>query len=108
MQNVTIAGPATGEVGVSYAYTITVGPDAATAPFAYEVTYTDGNAPLMLDSSSTQISASLGWAAPGIKEVAVSVTNDLGTVTTTLEVTITDPNAPGEGEPALYLPLIQK
>jgi hypothetical protein len=112
MQNVTISGPTTGEIGTDYPFTITVSPSVATAPFDYELTITGASAPLRSTGDSrAAIVATLSWSQPGLKTIEVSVTNDLGTVTTSTQITLTDPSVPGipaPGKPQLYLPLVQK
>lgn len=104
MASVTITGPITGTIGVSYAFTITVNPAGATIPVDYAVGATDALTQT-LTSTSRAIVATYTWPAAGLKTLAVTVKNELGTVNATHQITLT-------GSPAdvtmLYLPLIQK
>ena len=47
----------------------------------------------------------MGWSTPGVKTIKVSVTNDLGTLTTTHNITI---EAIEEDDEGVYLPLLTK
>ena len=106
MTSLTIEGPSTGEVGITYAFTVTVGPAQTTAPFAYTIAATDA-APQTLSSNSRVIVGSYGWTQPGVKTINVTVENELGTLTATKQLTI----APAVTIPAaggVYLPLVHR
>lgn len=104
MTSVEIDGPTAGEVGVSQPFTITVSPAQATAPFTYTVEFTDAE-PLVNVSESNSIIATATWSSDGVKEVDVTVTNDLGSVSATHEITIS--GAEQEGA-LIYLPITRK
>ncbi len=91
MQSVSIVGPTTGNIDVGYAFTISVTPITATAPFTYEISFTDQAQPSVTNNNSPVVTSELEWPTPGVKTINVSVTNDLGTVTTTHQITINDP-----------------
>ncbi len=104
MGGVTVDGPTTGMVGTSYEFDINVSPTTATAPFDYEVESTE-NTKLTHSTTSTGVVATLSWDSPGEKTVNVSVTNDLGTLTTAHKITIAAVEDDDEG---VYLPLLTK
>ncbi len=104
MTEVTIEGPATGAMGAAQAFTITVGPATATAPFTYTIEATDAT-PLVVNRESNVIVATYTWPAAGVKTLQVTVVNDLGTVTATHQITI---GGSASGDKKLYLPIVQK
>ena len=104
MSSVTITGPVTGTIGVSYAFTITVNPAGATIPVDYTVAATDATTQT-LTSNSRVIVATYAWPAAGLKTLAVTVKNELGTVNATHEIALTGSTA---GASMLYLPIVQK
>lgn len=87
MTTLALDGPTAGEVGATYAFTVSVGPATATAPFIYTIEATDAEVQT-LSSSSNQIVASYTWNQPGSKTITVTVENDLGTLTTVHELQI--------------------
>ncbi len=111
---VTVTGPITGDIDNSYAFTITVTPPSTTTPLSYTVTATDADPLTLNNSNSTVVVATYKWNQPGMKEIKVTVNNDLGTVTSSHPITITgtipDPENPDPENPesGLYLPLIER
>lgn len=104
MDAVTIVGPTSGVVGESYHFTATVTPSGATTPLDYSVSATDTEEQTLNDSESVVVVATYTWITPGVKTITVTVTNDLGTVTTTFQITIAEP----EGDAGIFLPLLNK
>lgn len=104
LESVSITGPTTGTIGVSYAFTITVNPAGATIPVDYTVGATDATTQT-LTSNSRAIVATYTWPAAGVKTLAVTVKNELGTVSATHEIALT---GSASGATMLYLPIIQK
>lgn len=103
ISNVTINGPTSGEVSVSYPFSITVGPVAATTPFTYTIAATDKSPQVLSNESGRLLNGAFGWATPGVKTIDVTVANDLGSLTASHQITIT---APVDSSPNVYLPLI--
>lgn len=102
---ITLSGPAAGEVGETYTFTATVAPTNATPPFEYTLEATDLS-DQSLTSDSPVVVATLTWESAGDKTVRVTVENDLSTATATHEITIAAPPEP-EGD-TVYLPLVRK
>jgi CSLREA domain-containing protein len=71
---VTIAGPASGLVGVPYGFNATVAPANATLPIAYTWTPAPG-------SGQGTVNASYTWSAAGTYNISVAVSNCSGTGT---------------------------
>lgn len=104
MDSVSITGPTTGTIGVSYAFTLTVNPASATIPVDYTVSATDATTQT-LTSNSRVIVATYTWPAAGTKTLAVTVKNELGTVNATHQIVLTGGTT---GTPTVYLPLVRK
>lgn len=104
MESVSITGPTTGTVGVSYAFTITVNPAGATIPVDYTIKATDA-ATQTLTSNSRAIVATYTWPVAGAKTLAVTVKNELGTVSASHQIVLTGGSS---GAPKLYLPLVRR
>lgn len=102
MNDVVIAGPLTGTAGISYTFTITVSPVSATTPFSYTIKTTD-IATQTLVSNADVLNARYQWVEPGVKQIAVVVQNELGTVTTAHTITLVA--APSTSK-NIYLPLV--
>ena len=93
MDDVTVEGPTQGDVGVTYSYTITVGPDTSTVPVDYTIKATDKTTQTLPDSQSRVIVGSYKWDTPGMKTISVTAQNDLSVVLGSLEVQIGSPIA---------------
>lgn len=104
MTGVTIEGPTVGDLNVAQAFTITVSPAQATAPFTFTLAATNA-------LTATQVTAVNGlvatytWPVAGAKTLLVTVANDLGTVSATHQITI---GSAAPSDPRTYLPLIQR
>jgi hypothetical protein len=117
MSAISITAPMSGEVGIPYTVTISVGPAGTTAPFDYMVTATD-KAPQMLNGThSPVIEGSFTWTEPGVKSITATVENELGTITESRQITITDPMTnpdpdpdpgPETKESNIYMPKLKK
>ena len=57
------------------------------------------------ESESNVVLVTYTWPTVGVKTIEVTVTNDLGTVTTTFEITITPSGGDGTD---VYLPMIRR
>ena len=88
MDDLTIEGPTMGDVGATYSYTITVGPDTATVPVDYTIQATDQITDTRDDNQSRVIVATYKWDIGGIKTISVTAVNDLSVVLGSLEVQI--------------------
>jgi hypothetical protein len=100
---VTIDGPASGQVGVPYTFTVTVDPENVTTPITYELQYTDGSAtigPLSLEQRVIN-TPELTWDSAGTKTVWVKASNEHGFAIGTHEILIGE--EPGGG--TVFLPL---
>ncbi|MBX3014093.1 MAG: hypothetical protein KF832_21410 [Caldilineaceae bacterium] len=107
MQALLIVGPVTGTVGSSYQFTITVDPPTATAPFNFAVSTTDF-APQSSNGNTTGgVIATYTWTTPGVKQLNVTVTNDLGSVSAAHPITLTA-SGTGSGNSVVYLPMIRQ
>ncbi|MBN1873870.1 MAG: hypothetical protein JXA33_06540 [Anaerolineae bacterium] len=84
---VTISGPTTGVVDMSYTFTATVQPQNATAPIVY--TWTP--AP---DNGQGTAYATYTWNVIGTQQITVTVTNDGGNATETHQILISDATEP--------------
>ncbi|MCB0083602.1 MAG: right-handed parallel beta-helix repeat-containing protein [Caldilineaceae bacterium] len=100
MSSVSISGPASGEVNVDQVFTITVDPPYATWPFTYTVELTDQQTPLVEQLVSNEIYLTKKWSAPGVKTINVNVVNDLGSVSTTMDIEIIGPDGTSTPEPS--------
>jgi hypothetical protein len=107
MQTLTVSGPLTGEIGVNYAFTVTVGPLSATAPFDYAISASDAEPQSMIGSSNPQIVTTYAWAQPGLKTMMITVTNELGALTTSKAITIAAPPGPQPTDGLILLPLVR-
>jgi hypothetical protein len=104
MESVTITGPTTGTVGVSYAFTVTVNPAGATIPVDYSVVATDATTQTLTSNNRT-IVATYTWPNASTKTLVVTVKNELGTVSASHQIVLTGGSS---GAPKLYLPLVRK
>ncbi|MEZ4675055.1 MAG: hypothetical protein R2932_12510 [Caldilineaceae bacterium] len=89
MQRVNISGPTTAPVNSFVTFTVTVDSPNATAPFTYTYSATD----VITDSRTTQSAGVLltyRWPLSGSKTISVTVTNELGTVSSSHTVQIGD------------------
>ena len=108
MTGVTIQGPTSAAVGENVEFTMTVSPSTATKPVEFTVNITDSDAPLTTSSTTGVVTLTNSWSTPGVKTVAVTVTNELGTVQASHSITITGSTGP-DPDPAgteLFLPLL--
>lgn len=105
MNTLTVTGPLTGSVGISYTFAITVTPLGATTPFSYTVKASDV-ATQTLISTSPVLRASYTWVAPGVKTINVTVRNELGTLTAAHSIMLREEVAPAPK--GVYLPLVQR
>jgi hypothetical protein len=101
---VTIAGPLTGTVGISYTFTITVSPVGATTPLSYTVKASD-IATQTLVSSATVLQGGYTWVTPGAKTINVMVRNELGSVQASHVITLIETATVPKG---VYLPLVKR
>ncbi|MCE7986126.1 MAG: hypothetical protein DYG89_33530 [Caldilinea sp. CFX5] len=104
MASVTITGPTTGTVGMSYDFTVTVNPVGATIPVEYAINATNATTQT-LTSNSHAVVATYTWPTAGTKTLTVTVRNELGTVSATHQIALTGGSS---GAPKLYLPLVRK
>ena len=102
---VNITGPTTGEIGKSYAFSITVSPSDVTVPLDYTVKATDLADQTLNNSQSKSLVATFTWVQPGVKTITVTAENELGSVSETFQITVTDP---ASGEALLHMPLLAK
>lgn len=89
MQRVNITGPQQAPVDTFVTFTVTVDSPNATAPFTYTYSATDA----LTDSRTTQSSGILltyRWPLSGTKTVSVTVTNELGSVSSSRAIQIGD------------------
>ncbi|MEZ4659024.1 MAG: right-handed parallel beta-helix repeat-containing protein [Caldilineaceae bacterium] len=92
MSSVSISGPSSGQINVDQVFTITVDPPYATWPFTYTINLTDQQTPLVEQLVNSEIYLPKKWTTPGVKTIDVNVVNDLGSVSTTMDIEITDPS----------------
>lgn len=100
MSSVTIDGPTTGAIDTDQVFTITVNPSYATWPFTYTVDFTDATAPFVFNEVSGEVNLTKKWSAPGVKTINVDVVNDLGSVSTTMEIEILGPSGTATPDPS--------
>lgn len=89
MQSVKISGPLQAPIGTFVTFTVTVDSPNATAPFTYTYAATD----VITDSRTTQsagVQLIYRWPLSGTKTISVTVTNELGTVSSSHSVQIGD------------------
>jgi hypothetical protein len=74
--SVAVSGPATGETGTDYAFSITVTPQDTSVPIDYHVEgdLTTIDAP----KDSTEVTLTVSWDTPGVKSFTVTASNGLG------------------------------
>ncbi len=128
MQSVLISGPVQAPVNRDVTFTITVDSPNATAPFTYTYSATDANTAVH-NSQSSGILLTYHWPLSGSKTISVTVTNELGTVSSSHTIQIGSDSAtptptpsitptpgptptptPGSlgGDAGIYLPLISR
>jgi hypothetical protein len=101
--DVTLSGPLTGTVGVSYTFEALVGPLTVTLPITFSWVAAD-QVPVTVTNglSSTQI---FSWTEPGVRRITVGALNAAGVITAQHAITITA--ALPAGPPyKVYLPLV--
>ena len=101
-----MTGPLTGSTGISYTFSITVSPAAATVPFSYTFKATDITTQTLVTNSAL-VTARYRWATPGVKTIVVQVNNEFGAVINTHTITL-EANASGSGGASVYLPLVTR
>ena len=99
LQSVNVSGATTGEVAVSYPFTLTVNPVGATAPYTYTITGSD-DSPLTVTGTDAAAVTTLHWNTPGVKQITVVAANELSSVSTTHTITLV------QTVRSLYLPLV--
>ncbi len=111
LEGLTVAGPTAGEVGVTYTYTATILPANAGRPVEVSAAFEEvGSAFNTLDGTADSVAYTASWDEPGVKTLVFTATNEVSTITETLDVTIgspgsgsstpVDPGAPTTFEPA--------
>ena len=104
-ETVTVDGPASGQIGLSYTFTVTVDPENVTLPISYEVQYTDGTAALGPFSLDQRIinTPDVTWASAGTKTVWITATNEQGFAVGAHEIVIGEEPVDGV---TVFLPLV--
>jgi hypothetical protein len=92
---VNITGPTVGEPGVGYTFTISVYPVDVTTPLTYVIRRTDSSTPVTGEYGRVINYSNVAWATTGVKVITVTASNDLGSVTNTHTITISEATAPG-------------
>jgi hypothetical protein len=105
LSSIEITGPMSGTVGESYAYTFTVRPEDVPTPLDYIVSATDKTDSTLNDTTTTVTTITYQWNTPGVKTIAVTVKDELNTITETLEVTIAPPP---QTDSLMYMPKLEK
>ncbi|HSO26856.1 MAG TPA: metallophosphoesterase, partial [Anaerolineales bacterium] len=100
---VTLSGPAAGEIDKEYTFTATVDPITATTPLTY-VWSIDGSPTITYTGGISDTEAFL-WPTPGIKTVAVTVSNAAGEVSDSVTIDIQTMVVQDQ---SLYLPIVRK
>ncbi len=109
---VTIAGPEGVALGVTAAFTATVGPAAATAPITY--TWWVSGQVAVTHSAGLSDTYELSWDTPGERQVVVTATNAAGSAVVKRSVRVYGPvvadftASPREGEAPLAVMFINK
>jgi hypothetical protein len=104
LEGLTIAGPTAGEIGTTYTYTATILPTSAGRPVEVFATFEDlGSDTTTLNETADSVVYTAAWNEPGVKTLVVTATNEVSTITDTLDVTIgssgsgsSTPVSPGE------------
>lgn len=73
---VSITGPTSGEIGLSYTFTATVSPISTTLPLTF--TWTAADLPTVTQTGGLTAVSAFEWAAPGIKLLTVTSSNPAG------------------------------
>ena len=92
LDSVTLAGPTSGAINATYAFTASISPVTATTP----ITYTWSPAPI---SGQGTVNASYTWATTGTKTITVTAQNPVNTVTNTHVIVISAQSAGDAYEP---------
>jgi murein DD-endopeptidase MepM/ murein hydrolase activator NlpD len=88
LDEVALAGPEAGTVGISYTFTATVAPPTSTQPIRY-AWLVDGEPPRETAQESEDGEAlTLAWAEPGTYRLTVTASNAAGTVTATHTIAV--------------------
>lgn len=87
--SLTLTGPVSGEVDVSYAITAVLSPTTSTPPLHY-TWEASGHDPITYPGMTTQVQDFL-WTEPGIKTITATLENAYGVVTATHTITINPP-----------------
>lgn len=94
-ERVTLAGPESGNLGATYAFTATVGAATTTIPITY--TWQVGGRPALAEGSSLTYlgelthTARLSWSDPGTYRLVVTATNAAGSAGATHTIAIQPP-----------------
>jgi RHS repeat-associated protein len=86
--SVTITGPATGIVHTNYTFTATVSPVTTTLPLTYVWETTDHSPVINAAVNSLTDTVPFAWDTSGRKVITATVSNSVGTTSTTHTVTI--------------------
>jgi hypothetical protein len=98
--SVSISGPVSGLLGSSYNFTASVEPSSTTLPLTY-LWEADGQQPITQIGGLSN-TVSFTWDLPGSKVITVTASNELGSVSSTYQISITYPTL------TIYLPIAQK
>lgn len=103
-ESVTIVGPTTGEIGVEYAFNITVDPMDVTLPIDYLIT---GDLTTIEETiNDNQVILTVTWNSPGTKSFTVTASNGVGaSVMAAHTINLSDPP---DVEFLVYLPVITR
>jgi hypothetical protein len=100
--SLSIAGPVTGMVNISYHFYATTGPITATRPLVY-VWQASEQSP-QVHTSNLSDTATFSWTVPGAQTITVTALNVVGMSVNVLDVDIHEPQT----DFGVYLPLILK
>ncbi|MDY7076988.1 MAG: PKD domain-containing protein [Chloroflexota bacterium] len=87
IRDVTVSGPATGNVNVPYVFTANVGPTTATAPITY-VWQATNKIGVVTTTDAISHTVSYTWSEAGTYIITATITNAVSTVSRTRMITI--------------------